>query len=98
MQLKKGYTLTLDFWALGIYIFELAVHEPPFTSGQIKIPNKYKTEILKAEKNRNWKNSNLSPELKDLINSLLKFDPQERLGVKNMDEIKKHDFFKDFDW
>lgn len=30
-----------------------------------------------------WKNPNLSPELKDLIQSLLKFNEKDRLGAKD---------------
>ena len=30
-----------------------------------------------------WKNPNLSPELKDLIQSLLKFNEKARLGAKD---------------
>jgi hypothetical protein len=45
-----------------------------------------------------WKNSNLSPELKDLIQSLLKFNEKTRLGAKGWQEVKDHAFFKSFDW
>ncbi len=37
---------------------------------------------MRKLKNRNWKNSNLSPELKDLINGLLKYNEKSRLGSK----------------
>jgi len=37
--------------------------------------------VRKSEKNRFWKNDNLSSELKDFIDSLLKFDPKKRLGA-----------------
>ena len=51
--------------------------------------HKFKNAVLEAEKSRNWKESNLSPELKDLINGLLKFDPKKRLGAGgNWNEIK----------
>lgn len=45
-----------------------------------------------------WKNPNLSPELKDLIQSLLRFNEKTRLGAKGWHEIKEHAFFKTFDW
>lgn len=53
---------------------------------------------MEAEKNRNWKNSNLSPELKDLINGLLKFNEKTRLGAKGWSEVKEHAFFKNTEW
>jgi serine/threonine protein kinase len=40
----------------------------------------------------------MGPELKDLINQLLKFNPDERLGAAGYDQIKSHPFFKDTDW
>lgn len=33
-----------------------------------------------------------------MISRLLERNIQKRLGVKDIDEIKKHDFFKKFDW
>ncbi len=83
---------------MGIYLFELSVLEPPFTTDQITRA-KFKNVVLEAESNRNWKASNLSPELKDLINGLLKFDPKKRLGSGgNFDGIKNHKFFDGFNW
>jgi hypothetical protein len=38
--------------------------------------------VIDAESNRNWKGANLSPELKDIINGLLKYNPEDRLGHK----------------
>ena len=37
-------------------------------------------------------------ELKSLIGRLLERNIQKRLGVKDISEIKRHDFFKKFDW
>jgi len=42
--------------------------------------------------------SYLSIEAKSLISKLLDRDPSKRLGVKDFNEIKKHDFFKKIDW
>lgn len=99
MILKAGYNKPIDFWTLGIYLYEMSVHEPPFSTEQIKnSKQKIKKIVQDAEINRDWKKSNLSPELQNLINGLLKFEPQERLGVKSWDEIKTHKFFDGFDW
>ena len=32
------------------------------------------------------------------MNALLKFKAEDRIGYKSVSEIKKHDFFKGFDW
>jgi serine/threonine protein kinase len=49
---------------------------------------------------RKWINQDLSDSFKDLVNQLLQFDPKERLGAKDWEEVKNHKFFKDagFDW
>ena len=78
-------------------MYELSVHEPPFTVEQIT-RSRFQAVCLEGESNRNWRTSNLSAPLKDLINSLLKFDPNQRLGAKGWQEIKDHAFFKGFDW
>ena len=36
-------------------------------------------------------------ELRDLINKFIA-EPEERLGVKGIEEIKTHPFFKKIDW
>ena len=59
MVLKMGYNKDVDLWTLGVYLYELSVLEPPFTTDQIS-RNKFKNVCLEAEKNRNWKSSNLS--------------------------------------
>lgn len=53
---------------------------------------------MDSQANRNWKGAVLSDELKSLIDGLLKFNPESRLGFNGWDEVKKHAFFKDFDW
>lgn len=44
------------------------------------------------------KRKKISNQLTDLINKLLKVKSRERLGYNSMEEIKKHEFFKDFEW
>lgn len=39
-----------------------------------------------------------SSPLKDLISRLLTKNPNQRLGFKGAEEVKKHPFFKDIDW
>lgn len=40
----------------------------------------------------------LSKPAKSLINSLLERNINKRLGSKNFDEIKNHEFFANFNW
>lgn len=98
MILRTGYNKEIDFWEMGVYLFEMSVYVPPFNTSELKEKQKIKKIVIDAETKRDWKESNLSPELKDLINRLLKFDPQSRIGVQSWKEIKTHAFFNGFDW
>ena len=112
----KGYTETVDYWAIGVILFEMVVGYPPFYSEKA-----YET----CQKILNWKDhfkipeeANLSnfifvicfyqsnkyayligigPELSDLINKFIA-EPENRLGVHGINEIKAHPFFKSIDW
>ena len=59
-------------------------YNPPFASADIKEKLKVKRVVKQAEQKRIWKNPHISAELKDFINSILKFDPKERLGYKGL--------------
>lgn len=59
---------------------------------------KFKEVVIKAETQRDWKNFELSEELKDLINKLLRYEPSRRLGANGFHEIREHPFFSKIDW
>jgi serine/threonine protein kinase len=84
MVLKSGYTKLIDLWTLGVYLYELSNFEPPFTTEQISRA-RFQAVCLEAENNMVWKNPDLSTELKDLIQGLLKFKRESRLGAKGWD-------------
>ena len=42
--------------------------------------------------------SNIDAHAKDLIERLLKKNPEERIGTADLEELKCHPFFKDIDW
>ncbi|PWA40569.1 rho-associated protein kinase 1/2 [Artemisia annua] len=88
MLQNKGHDLTVDFWCLGIVLYEMLYGKTPF-KGTNRKETFYK--ILTA-----------SPELvgeqttlRDLIRKLLVKDPKQRISTA---EIKKHQFFKGVDW
>lgn len=66
-----------------------------------KTPFKGHTEMQTFE---NIKTVNYTIPLKiknparDLIEKLLKLDPEERLGAKNIEDLKKHKFFEEIDF
>ena len=95
MVLKEGYGKEID-----IYAYQMSNYYPPFSSADIKDKLKVKRVVKQAQNNRTWKNPDISPQLKDFINSILKFEPKERLGYNGFTQMKKHKFFTcvDFDW
>ena len=49
----------IDFWTLGVYLYELSVMEPPFATDQIN-RHKFKKVCMDSESNRNWKGAQLT--------------------------------------
>jgi len=98
MLIGNGHDYTVDWWALGILVYEMMVGIPPFfnrnkhkmynliKSGSINFPDPVKHKIF------------VSDDAKDLIVKLLNKDKHERLGAKNgVKDILDHPFFKDID-
>ena len=83
---KLPYNQKVDIWGIGVLIFELVNGFAPFSSN------------FNEDRFNNIKNSNINwPEkidndVKDLIEKILKVDPNERL---TLDEIEKHKWLCD---
>jgi serine/threonine protein kinase len=60
MVTKQFYTKSIDLWALGIFLYELATSETPFKESQILMRNKFKDIVIEAQTNRDWKHFTLS--------------------------------------
>ncbi|TWW64238.1 cAMP-dependent protein kinase catalytic subunit PRKX [Takifugu flavidus] len=91
---SKGHGRAVDWWALGILIFEMLAGYPPFFDDN---PFGIYQKILagKLEFPRH-----LDFYVKDLIKKFLVIDRARRLGnMKNgADDVKKHRWFKTIDW
>jgi len=92
---QKGYGQEIDWWSLGVIMFEMMIGYPPFFSES-------STETCK--KILDWKNTlnirpeaNISKEAEDILRKLIN-DPESRLGANGADEIKAHPFFKGIKW
>jgi serum/glucocorticoid-regulated kinase 2 len=88
-----GHTKAVDWWSLGILLYELTVGIPPFYSQNVnEMYNKIQHGVLRFP-------PFLSEECKSLIVGLLNRDPNKRLGSHNdVDDIHHHAFFKVLDW
>ncbi|CAB0019529.1 unnamed protein product [Nesidiocoris tenuis] len=91
---SKGHNRAVDWWALGVLIYEMLAGYPPFFD---KNPFGIYEKILSGK--IEW-SSHLDPISKDLIKKLLVHDRTKRLGnMKNgADDIKRHRWFKSIDW
>ena len=91
---QTGYTRVIDFWSLGIIIYEMFHKTPPFSAPTLKSLSKAITfnEIKITAK--------MSSEAKDFILQLTEKNPLYRLGhgVNWELDIKGHPWFKDINW
>ncbi|ODQ46944.1 hypothetical protein PICMEDRAFT_16744 [Pichia membranifaciens NRRL Y-2026] len=92
LLLNKGYTRVVDFWTLGVLLYEMLTSLPPFYDEDVSIMYKKILEDPLIFP------SDMDSVTKDLISKLLNRDPAQRLGYHGVSEIKSHQFFKDIDW
>ncbi|XP_065069436.1 cAMP-dependent protein kinase catalytic subunit alpha isoform X1 [Rhopilema esculentum] len=92
--LSKGYNKAVDWWALGVLIYEMAAGYPPFFADQpIQIYEKIVSGKMRCP-------SHFTQDLKDLLKNLLQVDLTKRYGnLKNaVADIKNHRWFSSTDW
>jgi len=94
----KGHTSMVDWWTLGILIYEMIYSTTPFkgTNRKETFDNILNKEVVFPESNRYSKISNNA---KNLMKKLLIKDEYKRLGVQSgASDIKSHNFFKGINW
>lgn len=89
-----GYGPQVDYWALGVLMYELFEGEAPFASYD---PGSVAKKILQGRVDFPRK---MSSSLQEVIRALLTRDPSRRLGCLKggTGDAKKHRFFRGFDW
>ncbi|ORZ40381.1 kinase-like domain-containing protein [Catenaria anguillulae PL171] len=90
--LGNGYNQTVDWWTLGILVFEMLTGLPPFYDENL---NEMYRKILYLPLHFP---AYLSPAAKSLLTGLLDRDPEKRLGARGPAEVKSHPFFASIDW
>merc|ERR1712130_241240 len=89
----SGHDKAVDWWSLGILLYELTVGIPPFYSQNVnEMYNKIQHGVLRFP-------PFLSDSCKKIIVAFLNRDPKKRMGsADDIEEIKEHGFFEDLDW
>lgn len=90
----KGHSFGVDWWTLGVLLFEMVASYPPFyDQDQMKIYQKICHGKIKYP-------LHFSKDLVSLLKKLLHRSPAKRLGVVmgGSDSVKQHPFFKDIDF
>ncbi|XP_032102216.1 rhodopsin kinase GRK1 [Sapajus apella] len=99
-ELLRGeeYDFSVDYFALGVTLYEMIVARGPFRARGEKVENKeLKQRILEEPVKYPDKFSQAS---KDFCEALLEKDPEKRLGFQDQtcDRLRAHPLFKDINW
>ncbi|KAI9299943.1 kinase-like domain-containing protein, partial [Cunninghamella echinulata] len=92
LLLGQGYSKTVDWWTLGVLLYEMLTGLPPFYDENT---NEMYRKILHEELRFP---DDISQDAKSLLTGLLTRDPETRLGNNGTSEIKNHSFFSSIDW
>ncbi|KAG0710212.1 cAMP-dependent protein kinase catalytic subunit alpha [Chionoecetes opilio] len=94
MNTHQGYNKAVDWWALGVLVYEMAAGNSPFFDDK---PIQIYEKIISGKV---WFPSHFSSDLKDLLRNLLQVDLTKRYGnLKNgVNDIKNHKWFATTDW
>lgn len=91
---SKGHGLPVDWWALGVLIYEMLAGFPPFydanpfgiyqkvLAGRVDFPSHFKTQA------------------KDIVKRFLALNRSKRFGVsgEGVNDVKRHKFYRGIDW
>uniref|UniRef100_A0A8C1S0J2 protein kinase C n=1 Tax=Cyprinus carpio TaxID=7962 RepID=A0A8C1S0J2_CYPCA len=91
---ETSYTRAVDWWGLGVLIFEMLVGESPF-------PGDDEEEVFDSIVNDEVRYPRfLSTEAISIMRRLLRRNPERRLGAgeRDAEDVKKHLFFRNIDW
>ncbi|KAM9323068.1 microtubule-associated serine/threonine-protein kinase 3 [Pholidichthys leucotaenia] len=93
--LRQGYGKPVDWWAMGIILYEFLVGCVPFFGDT---PEQLFGQVVNDE--IIWPDGEdaLPADAQDLITRLLRQNPLERLGTGGTTEVKIHTFFLGLDW
>lgn len=95
----EGHTSAVDWWTLGILIYEMVYGITPFkgASRNITFANILKQDVMFLDNSNEFRN--VSSNCRSIIRKLLIKDENRRLGSKaGASDVKAHPFFKNTQW
>ncbi|DBA01339.1 TPA: hypothetical protein N0F65_001578 [Lagenidium giganteum] len=90
----RDYGKAVDWWCLGILIYEMLLAKRPFHHLNVSVLYK----LIEKDPVKFPPKAAIPPEAKSLILGLLDKDPTKRLGARQTSDILTHPFFKDVKW
>ncbi|XP_036895420.1 microtubule-associated serine/threonine-protein kinase 2 isoform X7 [Sturnira hondurensis] len=93
--LRQGYGKPVDWWAMGVILYEFLVGCVPFFGDT---PEELFGQVISDEIVWPEGDDALPPDAQDLTSKLLHQNPLERLGTGSACEVKQHPFFTGLDW
>lgn len=93
-EFGQGYTKTVDWWTLGVLLYEMLTGSPPFYDEKV---DEIKRRIFSEPLHFPGPDT-IPPSAKDILTKLLNRNPEQRLGVDGASAIKTHPFFHDINW
>ncbi|XP_053776324.1 microtubule-associated serine/threonine-protein kinase 2 isoform X5 [Desmodus rotundus] len=93
--LRQGYGKPVDWWAMGVILYEFLVGCVPFFGDT---PEELFGQVISDEIVWPEGDDALPPDAQDLTSKLLHQNPLERLGAGSACEVKQHPFFTGLDW
>jgi len=103
-QSKKGHNFEVDWWTLGILMYELYYGETPFadSSRERILHNIIDSDVEFPKKHGENHESKAFKAYKSVVTKLLRKEPEKRLGHSSKNQgakkVKKHPFFKNVNW
>ena len=95
-EIFKGdiQTTQVDVFSLGVVFYQILFKNVPFPGLYYKLYEKdFEYSDIQKTMKINYYNSEISQNCKDLINSMLKFDPNDRI---TLEQIFNHELFSNF--
>ena len=92
----QGHNRAVDYWSLGVLIYEMILGVPPFGT-----TNESEQQVYQNILDNNYDlPEEISAEAADLISRLLVNDPSRRLGMqrKGVRDLKEHAWLRDIDF